>query len=98
MSYSLASLAWDRLVPATLALVLVLEATRRIAGWALMWIALACVLYAKFGWLLPGPLYAKGSSWGRIAVYLYLDSSGILGIPLGVTASIVSRTSSSVRR
>ena len=89
LSYTLASLAWDRLVPATIALVLVLEATRRIAGWALMWIALACVLYAKFGWLLPGPLYAKGSSWGRIAVYLYLDSSGILGIPLGVTASIV---------
>jgi TRAP transporter 4TM/12TM fusion protein len=89
ISYTLASLAWDRLVPAALATVLVLEATRRIAGWALMWIALACVLYAKFGWLLPGPFYAKGSSWGRIAVYLYLDSSGILGIPLGVTASIV---------
>src|SRR5882724_9224437 len=89
LSYSLASLSWDRLVPATLALALILEATRRVAGWALMWIALACVLYAKFGWLLPGPLYAKGSSWGRIAVYLYLDSSGILGIPLGVTASIV---------
>ena len=89
LSYSLASLTWDRLVPATVALALVLEATRRIAGWALMWIALACILYAKFGWLLPGLLYAKGSSWGRIAVYLYLDSSGILGIPLGVTASIV---------
>ena len=89
LSYSLASLTWDRLVPAMLALVLILEATRRIAGWALMWIALTCILYAKFGWLLPGLLYAKGSSWGRIAVYLYLDSSGILGIPLGVTASIV---------
>jgi len=89
LSYSLASLSWDRLVPATLALALILEATRRIAGWALMWIAVGCVLYAKFGWLLPGLLYAKGSSWGRIAVYLYLDSSGILGIPLGVTASIV---------
>jgi TRAP transporter 4TM/12TM fusion protein len=88
-SYSLASLSWDRLVPAALALALVLEATRRIAGWALMWIALACILYAKFAWLLPGLLHAKGSTWGRIAVYLYLDSSGILGIPLGVTASIV---------
>jgi TRAP transporter 4TM/12TM fusion protein len=89
ISYTLSSLAWDRLVPAALAIVLVLEATRRIAGWALMWIALVCVLYANLGWLLPGPLYAKGSSWSRIAVYLYLDSSGILGVPLGVTASIV---------
>ena len=89
ISYTLASLSWDRLVPAMVALALILEATRRIAGWALMWIALACILYAKFGWLLPGLLYAKGSSWGRIAVYLYLDSSGVLGIPLAVTASIV---------
>jgi TRAP transporter 4TM/12TM fusion protein len=89
ISYTLSSLTWDRLVPATVAIALVLEATRRIAGWALMWIAVACILYAKFGWLLPGLLYAKGSSWGRIAVYLYLDSSGILGLPLAVTASIV---------
>src|SRR5216117_1328820 len=89
ISYTLASLSWDRLLPAMVALALILEATRRIAGWALMWIALACILYAKFGWLLPGLLYAKGSSWGRIAVYLYLDSSGVLGIPLAVTASIV---------
>jgi len=54
-----------------------------------MWIAVGCVLYAKFRLAPAGLLYAKGSSWGRIAVYLYLDSSGILGIPLGVTASIV---------
>jgi TRAP transporter 4TM/12TM fusion protein len=89
LSYSLASLTWDRLLPAVVAIVLILEATRRIAGWALMWIALACILYARFGWLMPGLLYAKGSSWERIAVYLYLDSSGVLGIPLAVTASIV---------
>ena len=37
-----------------LAIVLILEAVRRVAGWALMWIALACILYAKFAWLLPG--------------------------------------------
>ena len=34
-------------------------------------------------------LYAKGSSWGRIVVYLYLDTNGIFGLPLAVTASIV---------
>jgi TRAP transporter 4TM/12TM fusion protein len=47
------------------------------------------LLYAKFAWLLPGIFYAKGSSWERIAVYLYLDTNGILGIPLAVTANIV---------
>jgi TRAP-type uncharacterized transport system fused permease subunit len=34
-------------------------------------------------------LYAKGSSWERIATYLYLDASGILGLPLNVAASVI---------
>ena len=89
LAYSLGVLSADKLALGTLAMVLVLEAVRRLAGWALMWIAAACILYAKFAWLLPGMLYAKGSPWGRIAVYLYLDTNGILGLPLAVTASIV---------
>src|SRR5262245_49862193 len=35
MSYSLASVSWERLTPAAIALVLILEATRRIGGSAL---------------------------------------------------------------
>jgi TRAP transporter 4TM/12TM fusion protein len=89
IAYSLGVLSWDKLTLGVIAVVLVLESVRRLAGWALMWIALACVLYAKFAWLFPGLFYAKGSSWGRIAVYLYLDTNGILGVPLAVTASIV---------
>jgi TRAP-type uncharacterized transport system fused permease subunit len=68
---------------------LILEATRRIAGWGLVWCALPCILYAKFAYLFPGLLYAKGSSWERIASYLYLDASGILGLPLNVAASVI---------
>jgi TRAP transporter 4TM/12TM fusion protein len=89
IAYTLGIITWDKLLLGVLAIVLVLEGVRRLAGWALMWIALACVLYAKFAWLLPGVFYAKGSSWERIAVYLYLDSNGIFGVPLAVTASIV---------
>jgi TRAP transporter 4TM/12TM fusion protein len=89
LAYVLAVLTWDKLLLATLAIGLILEATRRLAGWALMGIALGCILYAKFAWLFPGMLYAKGSGWGRIVVYLYLDTNGILGLPLAVTASIV---------
>jgi TRAP transporter 4TM/12TM fusion protein len=89
IAYSLGVASWDKIVLGGMALVLVLEAVRRLAGWALMWIALACILYAKFAWLLPGLFYAKGSTWSRIAVYLYLDTNGIFGLPLAVTASIV---------
>ena len=89
IAYTLGIITWDKLLLGVLAIALVLEGVRRLAGWALMWIALGCVLYAKFAWLLPGVLYAKGSTWQRIAVYLYLDSNGIFGVPLAVTASIV---------
>jgi TRAP transporter 4TM/12TM fusion protein len=89
IAYSLGIASWDKVILGGMALVLVLEAVRRLAGWALMWIALVCILYAKFAWLLPGLFYAKGSSWSRIAVYLYLDTNGIFGLPLAVTASIV---------
>ena len=89
IAYSLGTLTWDKVTLGVLAVVLVLEGVRRIAGWALMWIAVACVLYAKFAYLLPGIFHAKGSSWERIAVYLYLDTGGILGVPLAVTATIV---------
>ena len=89
IAYSLGIASWDKVLLGGLALVLILEAVRRLAGWALMWIALVCILYAKFAWLLPGLFYAKGSTWSRIAVYLYLDTNGIFGLPLGVTASIV---------
>jgi TRAP transporter 4TM/12TM fusion protein len=89
IAYSLGVITWDKLILAVVAIVVVLEAVRRIAGWALMWIAVVCLLYAKLAWLFPGVLNARGSSWSRIAVYLYLDTNGILGVPLAVTATIV---------
>jgi TRAP transporter 4TM/12TM fusion protein len=89
IAYTLGIITWDKLLLGAVAVLLVLEAVRRVAGWALMWIAVVCLLYAKFAWLLPGLFYAKGASWERIAVYLYLDTNGILGIPLAVTANIV---------
>jgi TRAP transporter 4TM/12TM fusion protein len=89
IAYRLAVLTPERIILGALAVLLVLEATRRVAGGTLAWVALACVLYAKFGYLFPGLLYTKGSSWARIASYLYLDSGGILGVPLDVAASIL---------
>jgi TRAP transporter 4TM/12TM fusion protein len=89
LAYRLAVLSPDRWILGGLAVLLVLEATRRVAGGTLAWVALACILYAKFGYLFPGLMYARGSSWQRIASYLYLDSGGILGVPLDVAASIL---------
>src|SRR5918992_2139536 len=89
IAYRLGVLSPDRWLLGGLAVLLILEATRRIAGWGLVWCAVPCILYAKFAYLFPGLLYARGSSWERIATYLYLDASGILGLPLNVAASII---------
>jgi TRAP transporter 4TM/12TM fusion protein len=89
IAYRLGILAPERWLLGGFTVLLILEATRRIAGWALVWVGVACILYAKFAFLFPGLLYAQGSSWARVATYLYLDSSSLLGIPLSVAASVV---------
>jgi TRAP transporter 4TM/12TM fusion protein len=89
IAYRLGVLSPDRWLLGGLAIFLILEATRRVVGWGLVWIAVTIILYAKFAHLFPGILNAKGSSWARIASYLYLDSSGIFGLPLDVAAGIV---------
>jgi TRAP transporter 4TM/12TM fusion protein len=89
IAYRLAMLSPERWLLGGAAILLILEATRRLVGWALVWIAVPIILYANLAYLFPGILNAKGSSWQRIAAYLYLDSSGIFGLPLDVAAGIV---------
>ena len=89
LAYRLGVLSPDRWILGGIAVALVLEAARRVAGGTLAWVALGCVLYANLAYLFPGLLYARGSSWFRIASYLYLDSGGILGVPLDVAATVL---------
>ena len=89
IAYRLGILSPERWILGGLAILLILEATRRVAGWALVWVGLACILYAKFADFFPGLFAAKGASWARIASYLYLDSNALLGVPLTVAASVV---------
>jgi TRAP transporter 4TM/12TM fusion protein len=89
IAYRLGVLSPERWILGGLAILLILEATRRVAGWALVWVALPCILYAKFADFFPGLFAAKGATWQRIATYLYLDSNALLGVPLTVAASVV---------
>ncbi|MDD2966179.1 MAG: TRAP transporter permease [Desulfovibrionaceae bacterium] len=71
------------------AIVLVLEATRRIVGLPITIVAIVFLLYAKFGNLLPGMLGHRGFSAERIVSHMYLTTEGLFGMPLGVSASFV---------
>lgn len=72
-----------------LAILLVLEGARRIVGVPIATIAGLCVLYAKFGNFMPGFLMHRGYSVERIISHMYYTTEGIIGIPLGVSATFI---------
>src|SRR3989339_1744718 len=50
----------------TLLIVLVLELGRRVMGWIICFIGVLAILYAMYGYLIPGTLGHGGVSFGRI--------------------------------
>ncbi|MDR7481146.1 MAG: TRAP transporter fused permease subunit [Armatimonadota bacterium] len=89
IAHALAVLTPDKWGLGAVAVVLFLEAARRVAGRAVAGLVLAFILYAKFAWLFPGLLQGPRVGWERLAVYLYLDSSGLMGLPLSVAGTVV---------
>jgi TRAP transporter 4TM/12TM fusion protein len=85
----LGSMSADRMILGTIAVILVMEATRRVAGWALLVLAGFLIFYALTSDYFPGFLEAPGESWDRLAIYMYLDGNALFGFPLTVTASMI---------
>lgn len=77
------------LIFGSLAILITLEITRRVVGPELPIVAILFLLYAKFGPYLPGALGHRGYSFERIISHMYLTLEGILGIPIGVSATYV---------
>ncbi|MFZ5783799.1 MAG: TRAP transporter permease [Pseudomonadota bacterium] len=73
----------------TILTLVVIEATRRTMGWALVFITLGFVAYAFAGPWMPGLLVHPGTTWSQLADHLYLTSQGIYGVPIGVVATYV---------
>jgi TRAP transporter 4TM/12TM fusion protein len=72
-----------------LAVALLFESARRIIGIPLVIIGLVLVLYARYAFLFPGLLNARGVSWKRLFTMLYLDPNSILGVPSSVAGTMV---------
>ena len=71
-------------------LLLVFEAARRAIGWTLPLLALAFVLYARFGMAMPDWLFPhRGYDWSRIVSQTFLHSQGVFGIALKVMFTYV---------
>jgi TRAP transporter 4TM/12TM fusion protein len=70
-----------------LAVVLVL--TRLTLGWALVVLVLLALVYAWFGYLIPGRYGHGGYDLSRLASTLMLSTEGFFGVPMGVAVEYI---------
>jgi TRAP transporter 4TM/12TM fusion protein len=72
-----------------LLIVLLLEGTRRSTGWIMPAVAIAFLLYALFGNLLPAPWTHRGYMPDRLVGHLYMTLEGIFGVTVDVSSSLI---------
>lgn len=77
------------IVIAIITCLLLLEASRRVLGSALMIVAIVFLIYDYFGPYMPEMIAHRGASLNKLAGHMFLTTEGIFGVPLGVSASFV---------
>ena len=80
-----------QIIVGVIGIVLLLEASRRALGPALTVVGSVFLLYAYMGtgWLIPEIISHSGLSLTSIVNAQWLDTSGVFGIPLGVSTAFV---------
>ena len=68
---------------------LLAEACRRVVGYPILIIATLFVLYSFAGRSMPGFLAHRGFGLTRVITYLVYTTEGIMGTPLGASASFI---------
>jgi len=81
--------AFDKVI-GFLAILLVLEAARRVLGWAIVTIAVVFLIMIRFANFLPWIFRAPSVSNKLIISTIFMGFDGIYGIPIGVISSIVA--------
>ena len=74
---------------AVMVILLLCEACRRVVGYPILIIAGLFVLYALFGEQLPPPFGHRPFQWPRIITHLIFTTEGIMGVPLGASATFI---------
>ncbi|MDR2178742.1 MAG: TRAP transporter permease [Synergistaceae bacterium] len=77
------------MVMATILVLLVLESTRRVTGWALPILSLIFILYGLYGRNLPGMFAHRGYTWMQLSNHFFANTEGIYGSSVSVSASYI---------
>lgn len=78
---------WDVIV-GTIAIVVLLEATRRLSGWPIVVLILLFIGYGLAGSWFPGPFYGRDYEYERVISFVF-SLNGIYGAPLNSSAVYV---------
>lgn len=70
-------------------LAVVIEATRRTVGWALVWVMVVFLAYALFGHLAGGLFNHRALSVTAVVDHLVFTENGLFGAPVAVAATYV---------
>ena len=73
-----------------LTMVLVLEAARRVVGLFLPCLAVLVILYALFGYLVPGQFGHRGMSLAYLIEVVFGTTRGLWGVITGVSATVIA--------
>ncbi|MDR2779998.1 MAG: TRAP transporter fused permease subunit, partial [Synergistaceae bacterium] len=76
-------------VMATLLVLVILEGTRRMSGWALPILSVLFIIYGLYGRNLPGPFSHRGYTWMQLSNQLFPNTEGIYGSSVSVAASFI---------
>jgi TRAP transporter 4TM/12TM fusion protein len=87
--YTLGERRVERVVLGLVAILLVVEAARRILGWSMVLLVGVFLLYARYADLAPGYLRSKPSNWERLLPSLYISNDALLGTPLDAIGTVV---------
>ena len=79
---------WD-LIFGVITILLILEATRRTVGNALLIVVAAFIIYAFVGPWLPSPWTHRGYDLPRLVGQLYITLEGIFGVPIAVSSTFI---------
>lgn len=77
------------MITGIITILLILEATRRTVGNALVLLVIAFLVYAFIGPWLPEPWTHRGYDVIRVVGQLYITLEGIFGVPLEVSATFI---------
>ena len=77
------------MVMATLLVVLVLEASRRVSGNVLSLLSLVFIAYGLWGRSMPGMFMHRGYDWTSLSNHFFANTEGIYGTSVSVSASYI---------